>query len=88
MQLLRPRLTRIAVVLIILFLFIYFTISSRQRAKHQVEDGRFRGGGRSRVRREAVKAAFAHGWEGYATHAFPNDDLHPLSNTFQNTRYK
>jgi mannosyl-oligosaccharide alpha-1,2-mannosidase len=38
-------------------------------------------------RADAVKAAFVHAWTGYKKYAFPNDELHPVSNTFSNSRY-
>ncbi len=87
MRLPRPRLAKIAIVIIAFFLLLYFNIPSGQRTRHPLEQ-RVDGKGQSRVRAEAVRAAFGHGWEGYVNHAFPNDDLRPLSNTFQNTRYK
>ncbi|EFW20805.1 maturation of Asn-linked oligosaccharides protein [Coccidioides posadasii str. Silveira] len=40
----------------------------------------------SQERAEAVKAAFRFAWEGYLEHAFPNDELHPVSNTPGNSR--
>ncbi|KAF2235910.1 glycoside hydrolase family 47 protein [Viridothelium virens] len=32
-----------------------------------------------------VKDAFLTAWDGYFTYAFPNDELHPISNTFSNS---
>jgi mannosyl-oligosaccharide alpha-1,2-mannosidase len=40
----------------------------------------------NRKRADAVKAAFVHAWTGYKEYAFPNDELHPVSNTFSNSR--
>ena len=37
-------------------------------------------------RRDAVKAAFQFAWDGYSTYAFPNDELRPVNNSFQNSR--
>ena len=37
-------------------------------------------------RADAVKEAFEHAWNGYYTYAFPNDELHPVSNTSGNSR--
>ena len=37
-------------------------------------------------RADAVKEAFEHSWNGYFQYAFPNDELHPVSNTFGNSR--
>jgi mannosyl-oligosaccharide alpha-1,2-mannosidase len=41
----------------------------------------------NRERADAVKAAFVYAWDGYYTYAFPNDELHPVSNTSSNSRY-
>lgn len=38
-------------------------------------------------RAQAIIDAFRVSWEGYYEHAFPNDELHPVSNTFSNSRY-
>ena len=37
-------------------------------------------------RADAVKEAFTHAWNGYYTYAFPNDELHPVTDTFGNSR--
>ncbi|WPG99365.1 mannosyl-oligosaccharide alpha-1,2-mannosidase 1b [Acrodontium crateriforme] len=37
-------------------------------------------------RADAVKEAFQHAWDGYYKYAFPNDELHPVSNGFSNSR--
>jgi mannosyl-oligosaccharide alpha-1,2-mannosidase len=37
-------------------------------------------------RANAIKEAFQFAWNGYFEHAFPNDELHPISNTFSNSR--
>ncbi|KAI4741060.1 glycoside hydrolase family 47 protein [Aureobasidium sp. EXF-12298] len=37
-------------------------------------------------RAQAVKEAFEFAWYGYHTFAFPNDELHPLNNTFSDSR--
>ena len=36
---------------------------------------------------QAIKDAFHFSWSGYYEHAFPNDNLHPVSSTFDNNRY-
>lgn len=41
----------------------------------------------NRERADAVKAAFTYAWNGYSKYAFPNDELHPVSNGFGNSRY-
>ena len=38
-------------------------------------------------RADAVKEAFSFAWNGYRTYAFPNDELHPVTNTFGNSRF-
>ncbi|KAK0755534.1 hypothetical protein N5P37_011936 [Trichoderma harzianum] len=38
------------------------------------------------TRAAAVKAAFQTSWNGYRQFAFPHDDLHPVSNTFDDER--
>lgn len=43
-------------------------------------------GGPNQTRADAVKEAFNFAWNGYYTYAFPNDELHPISNGFGNTR--
>jgi mannosyl-oligosaccharide alpha-1,2-mannosidase len=40
----------------------------------------------SQNRAQAVKEAFEFAWYGYHTFAFPNDELHPLNNSFSNSR--
>jgi hypothetical protein len=40
----------------------------------------------NRERADAVKAAFQHAWNGYKTYAFPHDELHPVSNSFSDSR--
>ncbi|KAI1981985.1 Mannosyl-oligosaccharide alpha-1,2-mannosidase 1B [Ophidiomyces ophidiicola] len=37
-------------------------------------------------RADAVKDAFKFAWDGYVKHAFPNDELRPVSNTAGNSR--
>ncbi|KAF2011743.1 glycoside hydrolase family 47 protein [Aaosphaeria arxii CBS 175.79] len=37
-------------------------------------------------RADAVKEVFVEAWDGYYKHAFPNDELHPLLNTYGNSR--
>ncbi|KXN71603.1 glycoside hydrolase family 47 protein, partial [Conidiobolus coronatus NRRL 28638] len=39
-------------------------------------------------RREEVKAEFVHAWTGYKTYAFGQDELHPISNTADNSRFQ
>lgn len=38
-------------------------------------------------RANAVKEAFLFAWNGYHTYAFPNDELHPVSNGYGNSRF-
>ncbi|KAG9240026.1 glycoside hydrolase [Calycina marina] len=38
------------------------------------------------ARSDQVKEAFQHAWDGYYKHAFPHDELHPVSNTFSDSR--
>ncbi|CZR61016.1 related to class I alpha-mannosidase 1B [Phialocephala subalpina] len=40
----------------------------------------------NRERADAVKAAFTYAWDGYYKYAFPNDELHPITNSFSNSR--
>ncbi|KAK8171781.1 glycoside hydrolase family 47 protein [Phyllosticta citrichinensis] len=42
--------------------------------------------GPNKERADAVKEAFQFAWDGYYTFAFPNDDLHPMSNSAGNSR--
>ena len=37
-------------------------------------------------RAQQVKEAFEFAWDGYYKYAFPNDELHPVNNTFSNSR--
>ena len=37
-------------------------------------------------RAAAVKEAFEHAWNGYFQYAFPDDELHSVSNTSGNSR--
>jgi mannosyl-oligosaccharide alpha-1,2-mannosidase len=39
-------------------------------------------------RAQAVIDTFRLSWEGYYRYAFPNDELHPVTNTYGNSRYK
>jgi mannosyl-oligosaccharide alpha-1,2-mannosidase len=39
------------------------------------------------TRAAAVKAAFQTSWNAYHQYAFPHDDLHPVSLTFDDERY-
>jgi mannosyl-oligosaccharide alpha-1,2-mannosidase len=48
-----------------------------QRAVHYSPD---------RERANAVKEAFQFAWDGYYQYAFPNDELHPESNGYGNSR--
>lgn len=45
------------------------------------------GNGDSNYRAEAVKEAFQHAWQGYRKYAFPHDELHPVSNSYGDSRY-
>lgn len=38
-------------------------------------------------RQAAVKEAFSFAWNGYYQHAFPHDELHPIANSFSDSRY-
>lgn len=40
----------------------------------------------SQQRADAVKEAFQHAWDGYMKYAFPHDELHPVSNTYGDSR--
>ena len=40
----------------------------------------------SQVRAAAVKEAFQFAWDGYYQHAFPHDELHPISDGFSDSR--
>jgi mannosyl-oligosaccharide alpha-1,2-mannosidase len=40
----------------------------------------------SQKRAQAVKEAFGFAWYGYHTFAFPNDEIHPLNNSFSDSR--
>lgn len=48
--------------------------------------GVFKRGSPNPTRAAAVKAAFQTSWNGYRQFAFPHDDLHPVSNTFDDER--
>jgi len=37
-------------------------------------------------RAQAIKDAFQFAWNGYYEFAFPNDELHPVNNSFGNSR--
>lgn len=39
------------------------------------------------ARAGAVRKAFQTAWDGYYAHAFPHDDLLPLTNTYEDDRY-
>jgi mannosyl-oligosaccharide alpha-1,2-mannosidase len=41
----------------------------------------------SSERAAAVKEAFTHAWDGYSKYAFGHDELHPVSNTYSDSRY-
>ncbi|KAL4806532.1 mannosyl-oligosaccharide alpha-1,2-mannosidase 1B [Aspergillus unguis] len=41
---------------------------------------------RADSRADTVKEAFSHAWDGYYEYAFPNDELHPISNGYGNSR--
>lgn len=41
----------------------------------------------NRERADAVKAAFEFAWDGYQKYAFPHDELHPVSNSYSDSRY-
>lgn len=40
----------------------------------------------NRQRADAVKQTFQIAWDGYQKYAFPNDELHPITNSFGNPR--
>lgn len=40
----------------------------------------------NRERADAVKAAFEFAWDGYQKYAFPHDELHPVSNSYSDSR--
>jgi len=37
-------------------------------------------------RADAIIEAFRFSWDGYYTHAFPHDELHPVSNGYSDSR--
>jgi hypothetical protein len=37
-------------------------------------------------RADGVREAFRHSWNGYKKFAFPHDELHPLTNSFGDSR--
>ncbi|CAD6506348.1 BgTH12-07274 [Blumeria graminis f. sp. triticale] len=41
---------------------------------------------KNQARANAVKEAFSHAWDGYYQYAAPNDELHPVTNNFSNSR--
>jgi mannosyl-oligosaccharide alpha-1,2-mannosidase len=41
----------------------------------------------NRERADAVKEAFTFSWNGYKKYAFPHDELHPISNSYSDSRY-
>jgi mannosyl-oligosaccharide alpha-1,2-mannosidase len=41
----------------------------------------------NQYRADAVKSAFQTAWDGYEKYAFPHDELHPVTNTFGDSRY-
>lgn len=38
-------------------------------------------------RQAAVKEAFTFAWDGYYKYAFPHDELHPIANSYSDSRY-
>lgn len=40
----------------------------------------------NRQRSDAVKEAFTFAWDGYHKYAFPHDELHPIANSFSDSR--
>jgi len=40
----------------------------------------------NRERADAVRDAFTYAWNGYQKYAFPNDELHPISNSYSNSK--
>ncbi|KOS47904.1 hypothetical protein ACN38_g1160 [Penicillium nordicum] len=40
----------------------------------------------NQAKADAVKEAFQHAWNGYVEHAFPHDELHPVSNGYGDSR--
>ena len=40
----------------------------------------------NRERADAVKATFEIAWAGYKKYAFPHDELHPISNSYSDSR--
>lgn len=41
----------------------------------------------NKQRADAIIEAFRFSWDGYYTHAFPHDELHPVTNTYSDSRY-
>ena len=40
----------------------------------------------NKAKADDVKEAFKNAWNGYVEHAFPHDELHPVSNGFGDSR--
>ena len=40
----------------------------------------------NQAKADAVKEAFQHAWDGYSKYAFPHDELHPVSNSYGDSR--
>lgn len=45
-----------------------------------------RGSSTAARRMAGVKEAFNHAWTGYRQHAFPHDELHPVSDGYGDSR--
>ncbi|CAD6499805.1 BgTH12-03912 [Blumeria graminis f. sp. triticale] len=65
-----------------------FTVISAQTCEspHFYLNQRQVGIDKNQARANAVKEAFLHAWDGYYRYAAPNDELHPVTNSFSNSR--
>lgn len=43
-------------------------------------------GGPDPAKAQAIKDAYRVSWKAYYDHAFPNDTLHPVTNSYENDR--
>lgn len=43
--------------------------------------------GTAAERQAAVKEAFTFAWDGYYKYAFPHDELHPIANSYSDSRF-
>jgi mannosyl-oligosaccharide alpha-1,2-mannosidase len=57
---------------------VAFAFPQKSRQRRDINTDYFRA--------NAVKDAFSFSWNGYMTFAFPHDELHPVSNSFSDSR--